>query len=144
MSEKKRQVLNLDDLMGQSCPIVVTLGGMEYELRPMEAFGPVEAQKFQTIQRLYNGVLHGIGAGAEEYAKGHTAEEAEKHEADWFVSANTMITKLLALLNPELAEMGLTWAAMMKVLTFYQEQSIAQAPEKKAEAPQTGAPSTAS
>ena len=137
-----RKVLDLDQLMGLDRPIIVRLHGAEYELKRPDAFGPLEIQRFQRTERLYNALVMGYQGGGADFEKTHTPEEAERQAADWLGKAGELMGSLIAMLCPELGQLGLGLAQQVKIIEFYHEQ-VDNAGEKKVEPPPTGGTSTA-
>lgn len=130
----ERKVLDLDQLMGLDRPIIVRLHGAEYELKRPDAFGPLEIQRFQRTERVYNLLLQGWQGGKD-------ANPDEAQAQDWLGKAEELLTGLIEMLCPDLAKAGLGLAGMVRVIEHYHEQ--VDTGEKKAEPPPTGGTSTA-
>jgi hypothetical protein len=109
-----QQVLNLDDLFGQSKAIKVQHEGKTYELLHPEGLDPVQLNQWERLRRR-SSLLKQAG------------DELTDEQADEL----TQVTlESLRLLNPELAEQGLSFIKQVRVLKFYSEQ-VAPADEKK-------------
>lgn len=126
----ERKVLDLDQLMGLDRPIIVRLHGAEYELKRPEAFGPLEIQRFQRTERIYNAILNGYEGGKE-------ANPDEAQAQEWLGKASELLGGLIEMLCPELAKAGLGLAGMVRVIEHYHAQ-VDNTAEKKAEPPPTG------
>ena len=121
------QVLNLDQLLGENSPIQVRLRGVAYELRAPHAFGAREHVRFERLQR--------------QLIAYETAEATSDVDDETTLDASakmieTVIDKLLAMLNADLLNAGLTFPQKSSALKFYMHQVEAQmAPEKKDASP---------
>jgi hypothetical protein len=127
--------LDLDALYGQSAqPRHVTFGGQVYEIRSLDAFGPLELMQFQKLvsamQRLPKDLMAAMDAGQVPAPK-------QQRQAEDMVRT---VDRLVEFICPGLPLVNLPFAAKLNVINFFYKGAPTS---PKAAAPRrTGAGST--
>lgn len=107
MTDNNNKPLNLDELFGQASHVKVIWQGKEYELMRMEAISPKQSVQFNRLKVKANALQNA--------SEDMSSEQAADLEA--------VIDEMLSLLCKDLPVKKMEFAAKLRVLVFYTEQT---------------------
>ena len=103
----KRQVLDLDELLGQTPALKVHWGGKEYELLHIRALSPEALAQFLRLQRSLTTP---------------SANASTDDDPEYFLRVSQAQDEMLRIVAPVLSEQDLSFMQKVQVLSFYADQ----------------------